>query len=406
MTFTVFACNTITGQNLGPVDCKINSWARVMNGSETAAFDLYADTLTGLNPATRDWYRQITTPAQMTFVIDWDGIPLWAGPVVNRQTTGPKVTINASGPLFILTRRKLADPANPTASYTYTGQLGGIATQIVQFALNRTGGHLPIIIPTIPGDTSNTYTYNGADLGTVSDLLSTLTGLENGPDIDFAPEWVDANRSGIQWRMRVGTTAAPRVTTPAEIAWDATAPRGGVADIQATDDISNMVTTDWAKGGTPPGVTTVDPITGDSTTTSPPALMSVTSSPTWTGQGWPLLDGETDYTNILDQVALDQHAAGDLTNYGQPTNQWTMTVNALADPRLGTYTVGDLPTVNIRNHFWIQDGLYTMRIVQIDGDDTPQVKVTMQGADAAGLDIIGSPGDGIGARIARLERLI
>lgn len=395
MTFTVFACETVTGLNIGPLDCQLGSWARVLNGSETAAVTLKRDEAHGLSARTRDDFRQKVTPARMSLVIDWDGIPLWAGPIWNTSRAASSVAVSASGLLNVFTRRKAIDPlsATPYASQTlsYTGlSLGTIAKRLVQFSLARTGGTLPIVFQ---GDesgaaASHDRTYLGSDLGTIADLLGNLTGVEGGPDIDFRPQWVDSNRSAIQWAMLFGTQASPLLTSGNEITWDASAPQSSVKDIAVKEDASAMATDEWSKGA------------GSDADT----LISHASSSTYIDLGWPLLENEADYTTVTDQGTLDAHAAGDLTAYGQATEQWDMSVDALADPQLGSYELGDLASVHVQDDWWLPDGDYGMRIVGYSGDASMTVKLALQGTDVRGVDVLGSADQTLSARISRLER--
>ena len=396
MTFTVYACETVTGRNLGPLECALSSWARVLNGGETAAITLPVDTDgAGLNAGTRDWYRQVTEPARMSLVIDWDGVALWGGPVWNRARSTSSVAVSAAGIGTVFTRRKLADPLSATAvasqTFAYTGlSLATIAKRLIQFSLTRTGGSLPIVLPADEADSDTTHqrSWYGYDLQTIGDLLTGLTGVIGGPDIDFRPQWTDSSRTRIQWVMATGTAAAPRLASSSQLAFVYGTRDSGVRDITVAEDASQMVTDQWAKGS------------GSSTTT----MTSRAASRTYPDLGWPLLESETDYTDVTVQGTLDAHTAGDLATYGTPLAQWGLTVDALEDPKLGTYLPGDLPTVQVQDDFWIPDGTYPMRIVQISGDASTAVKVDVQSSTARALDIPGSPAAAFPARLAALER--
>ena len=395
MTFTAFVCSTRTGRNYGPLDCKISSWARVLNGSDTSSVQLFPGALT---PATRDEYRQSTTPGLMSLVIDWDGIPLVAGPIWNRPLQGDAVTINASGIRNLLVRRKAHTWATPLAgqALTYADMsLGSIAAELVRVATSSTkpGAELPIVLPNVEIDTDagHTRTYAGFDLKSVSDLLNDITGVQDGPDIDFRPEWVDSNRSAIRWRMLVGSNEQPLLISQNQLAFDYAAPRSGVRQVDSTEDASQMATAQWAKGA------------GSDTST----LMSLAVDTTYTDLGFPLLENETDYTTVSDQGTLDTHAAGDQAAFAQPTEQYDVTVDALDDPPLGSYGLGDVATIRVQDHFWLPDSPpagYPVRILGYSGNGTTTVKLAVQDAALRGLDVLGTADQQLASRVARLER--
>lgn len=368
--YTVFACETVTGNMIGVLPCVIQNWADVMGGTATAEITLAPGALT---MATRDNYRNLTTPWRMSVVIDWDGVAVWAGPVIAREFDGSTVKISCQGFKAILNRRKVHNWATPLSNFTvtYTGMsLGQIAIQLVQLATSgsKPGSSLPVVIPTLTEtDTDPTHvrTYNGAELKDTGTELDNLTKSLNGPDIHFLPQWVNSNRSQIQWVMRVGTLAQPVLSSAQAVTFDGSAPRSSVQKLTELEDGSNLVTTQWAKGA---GNTTV-------------TVMSKKSSSTLIGQGWPLVEGEIDYKTVSDQATLDAHAQADLTARQTAPKQWPFEVNAGLAPVLGSYLLGDNAYIRVKDHVWIPDSPpqgYPARIISIAGDNTPTVKLGVQ----------------------------
>lgn len=367
--FTVFACETVTGNTVGLLPCVINNWADVMGGTATAEITLAPGTLT---TATRDNYRNLTMPWRMTVVIDWDGVAVWAGPVIARNFDGQTVKISCQGFKAILNRRKVHDWSTPLANYTvtYTGKsLGQIATQLVTLATTvKPGSALPVVIPTLTEtDTDSTHvrTYNGAELKDTGVELDNLTKSLNGPDIHFKPQWVDSTRSQVQWVMRVGSLAQPVLSSLQAVMFDASAPAASVQKMTELEDGSNLVTTQWAKGA------------GNTTST----VMSKKTSTTLTGQGWPLIEGQVDYRTVTDQATLDAHTQADQTARQTAPKQWPFEVNAGLSPVLGSYLLGDNAYIRVKDHVWIPDSPpqgYPVRIISIAGDNTPTVKLGVQ----------------------------
>ncbi|MET3635671.1 hypothetical protein [Curtobacterium oceanosedimentum] len=366
MTWTIFACETVTGKRIGVLDGELKSWARGLGGSDAMSVQINAGALT---TATRDNIRNLTTPQRMTLVADWNGVPVVACPILARPQKGTSVTITGTDiRKAILKKRKLTSWTAPFASQvlSYTNEsLGSIAVQAVQVATAKPGGALPIVYPTLEADTNATHqrSYKGYELKDVDSVLTDLTGVINGPDIDFMPQWVDATRQQLQWVMRVGTDEQPQLYSPNAVRFNYGVPRSSVVDLSSTDDASQMVTDMWALGS------------GSDVSTG----MSLQhSSPSLTALGWPLLEGEEDDKSITLQPNLDAFAQGQLATFATPTEQWGLKVNGALPPQLGTYLLGDIAIVRVRNHLWIPDGAYTMRMVAFSGDNTTTVTVAVQ----------------------------
>lgn len=398
MTFTLYACRTTTGQNLGRLPGVLQAWQRVLNSSETASATIprgAIDPQVLKSTTARDNVAAWTTPWLMTLVVDWDGTVVWAGPISGRQPQND-LGISAVGLKTLFTRRKAINWTAPyaaqTLTYPSTISLGSIAAQLVATATasSKPGAPLPLVLPAQTADSNpaNAATLYGYDLRSVSDVLDLLTAFAGGPDIDFAPQWVDANRTAIQWVMRVGTPSAPKLTGPTVQAFDATQPGSSVQSLNVSEDASSLATADWAKGA------------GSGTST----LMSLQTSQALTSLGMPLLEQETDHTEATTQAQLDALAVGDLATNAGAIVQWAMGVNAAGTPQLGTYQVGDAARVNVRRHWWIPDGDYGMRILGISGDASNTVQLAMQSSTARGVNVLGTVDGSMIGRLARLER--
>lgn len=392
MTFTLWACRTTTGQSFGRLDGLLGSWSRELNGNDQAQCTLAPGAVT---VATRDALRALTTGQLMSLVVDWNGVIVWAGPIIAREFTGGTLTLSAAGLTSILAARKAItqSPPFPSQVLSYTGvSLASIAAGLVHVAtaLSKPGATLPIVLPPSQPDSDPTHqrTYNGFDLSSISDLISNLTGVIGGPDIDFMPAWTDGTRSAFHWVMRTGTPAQPQLSSMLPVSFDATQPGSSVQSIDVTEDYSQLATTQWAKGS------------GDDTST----LMSMAQSSALTALGYPALERETDYTTVTTQAELDAHTAGDLATYSTPTVQWSVKVDGSATPALGSYLLGDTAKVNVRRHAWVPDGDYAMRILSISGDATNFQTLAMQPYQSRGIDLIGGTADSLPYKIAALQR--
>lgn len=377
--YNAFVCETVTGKTLEPLDCNIKSWRRELLGSDTATVTIAPGALTMAN---RDNLRLITTPWRSTLVIEWAnpgdriGVPVFAGPIITRPFD-KTVTINAGGIRSILDRRKLINWAGPYQgqSLQWSGMsLGSIGINVVQYVTGtspypaKAGASLPIIYPTIETDTDPTHvkTYAGYNLKTAGSALTDLAGLINGPESDFVPVWSDGNRSAINYIMKIGTNEQPLLTTSSAISLDATQPKSTVKKLTYTEDASGVATRQWGNGSG----TDVD------------TLMSTASDATLVNAGYPALELQTDHKTETDQTSLDTAVSGDLALAQSPIVQFGLTVDGSRAPYLGTYQLAQAIALNVRNHIWIPDspaGGYPMRVVAMQGDQTPTVALSVQG---------------------------
>jgi len=366
MVYTAFACETVTGRNLGMLDVTVNAWARELNGTDTATVTMSPGALT---VQTRDQVRLYTTPWRMSLVVCWDGVPMFAGPFVTRQWSSTSTTFNAVGIRSVFQKRKAHTWATPfnTQNLAYSSMsLGGIARALAVVGMSHPGGSLPIVLPAseVDADPTHVRNYAGYELKNISDLWGLLTGVNNGPDIDFVPSWTDASQSFIQWTMRTGTMAQPKLYAPAQIVFDASQPQSSVSELSYAEDGSQLTTTQWAAGGgTDVGI-----------------VMSQTISSTLVANGFPLLEEEIDYRTVTDQATLNTYTAGDLALHSVPVVQWGLTVDALQPPIMSSYNIGDLARVRVAAHVWIPDGDYPMRVLGVSGDSSTKLKLKVQGA--------------------------
>jgi len=310
-----------------------------------------------------------TTPWRMSLVICSDGVPMFAGPFVTRQWNKTATTFNAVGIRSLFQNRKAHTWATPFASQTlsYTNMsLASIAQALAVVGMAHPGGSLPIVFPAPEADTDPTHTrtYNGFELKNIADIWGLLTGVKNGPDIDFLPSWTDGTQTSIQWTMRLGTLAQPQLFQPQQVVFDASSPQSSVAELTYVEDCSALTTTQWAAGsGSDVGI-----------------VMSQNTSSTLIANGYPLLEQETDYRTVTTQATLDTYTAGDLTLHSAPVVQWTLTVDALQPPVMSSYNVGDHARVRVYQHIWIPDGDYPMRILGVSGDSSTMLKLKVQSA--------------------------
>ena len=185
-----------------------------------------------------DWM----VPYRSSILVTCDGLPLVLGPIVQvPQVTRSQVSFTA-GSLWDLLKYRIGldadyrpgDGAALAGSVlSLTGSLGTIAWQLVQAALNRRGGWLPVVHGSPDElDPTNERNWKGFDLANldVAHLLELLAGV--GPDIRFDAGWADDTGRRVQWVMRNGTKVSPDIPQSVTLLVDTTAARGRAGEPQ------------------------------------------------------------------------------------------------------------------------------------------------------------------------------
>lgn len=367
----------VTGHRLTQLPVVDGSWAPVLNGAGTIEAKLKLDDekvrarpelLLALEPA-----RSFLAAVSGDSVIE-------AGPIWSHvyDDTTKVLTVRAGGLRSVFDHRIvmkiLATGEDPAlAVMDYTGTLADIARDLVRLALSHTGGSLPIVFEADEGGTSDERTYLGHELARVGDRLNELTGVIGGPDLAFEPQ-LTADRQGLQWVMRTGTSDDPLLHQPgssssygdADWVWDVRAKRSGVQQIDVTRDANKLAYRAWASGQG----------TGES------LLIAVEEDDTLIARGYPLLESVTQHQSVVDSDTLDAYATSDLIAAMRPWTTWTLKVRADANPQLGTYRPGDWARVWIPDdHLYLSQfypaGFYRTRILGFSGGTGPDVTINL-----------------------------
>lgn len=271
----------------------------------------------------------------------------------------------------------LAPGQNPaTASVTYdTAELSLIAKRLVELSQSHTGGALPIVLPDDAdlggaGD-AHTRTYPGYELGWVGERLKQLSEVIGGPEYQFVPRRRTDDPRFIEWVMRIGVQPTMLLTQDGPPwVFDRTVPTSPVASISVETDGTDQTFRSWAAGQ---GEAEGRPI-------------AYVEDDTLIDLGWPLLESEVTATDSVSRLeTLIGHASDDIAANARPIETWTVIVNRDARPNVAQYQAGDWCVVRVRDHIYLPDGDFPMRIVSKAGDASPFVTLQMapQPAEAA-----------------------
>lgn len=378
----VYVFDVLTGRRLTPLPVSAATWAVKTNRDPEITASLMPDSFDA--EALQAWRAAV--PAKSGLLAVADGIPVAAGPIWKRNyVESDAAEITAAGLWSYFDRRiclpvaartqPLVDPVtgepNAALNTSVSGvSLGTIAKRYVEQALAWPGGNLPIVLP---DDEAGTRERNvlGVEARRVGQLLENLTEVINGPDIEFVPRFT-TDGLGIEWVMRVGTEAQPRLGSadPSRVVW----PIGGRSnafELDVDEDATSMAEEAWAVGGS------VDDrvIAGRARK----ATLNVAE--------YPLLQTAiTGLDDVSEQSTVNAYAEQAVGLGEVASSFWKIKARAEPEPglpRLGDYWLGDLVTLQVYDNPIIEPGDYIRRIASISGNAQGDI-YTIEFAEALG----------------------
>ncbi|HEX5119859.1 MAG TPA: hypothetical protein VFW65_32130 [Pseudonocardiaceae bacterium] len=335
----------------------------------------------GMSPAD---IEELTQPWRWTWAVAYRDFLCQAGPVVSEQYTGtqPYTEVTFAGIWKLLTKR-LAVPAtftggNPAMTAndtTYsTVTYRQVAKNLVATSLAR--GGLPIVLPADDPPGPITQQYFGYDMNLVADMLTNLTGLSGGPEIEFRPQFDPTQPGFLQWVMRVGSPRLGQLGSP--WVWDYGS-RGAVQEFDTSRDGSSMTFSDYVRGS------------GSQYT----LLVGNAQDLSLVDAGYPLLeDVNGDHTTVTDVPTAASYAQQWVDTYKFPVNTPTVAVRVdgrdgagrgTGSPTLDQISVGDTASFVVQGHRRLPDGTYTYRITGVtQGTDQNTAALTLQPVTGVG----------------------
>lgn len=329
-----------------------------------------------------DWpTARSDTPVAKAFMavayVDKNGVEtfLEGGPIWKSKFDDPtgELQLAGAGLGSYFDHRKLvqvlaAGQSAASTSLTYNAaQLGLIAKRLVELAQSHTGGNLPIVLPSDAAlggaGFTHTRTYPGHELAWLGDRLKQLMDVRGGPEIQFVPQRNPADNRYIQWVMRVGVLPS-MLLTQAGAPWvfDRTTRKSPVRKISVDSDGTGISSRAWAAGQ---GEAEGRPIV-------------MVDSPLLTDLGFPLLELDVPTTdNVATTSLLTDYATEALAYSQRPVEAWVLTVSRDDRPNVGQYRAGDWATVRIKDHDYLHDGDYDMRMLNVAGDADDTITLTM-----------------------------
>lgn len=267
-----------------------------------------------------------TIPGRTAIYVDRDGVLVWGGVLWTRDWTAKDQMLAFTAREFesYFERRRI------TADTVFYGvdQLAAVQT-IVSNAQAVTNGNVGITVGTETSGVLINRTFYGYEYKTVFSAIQELSKTSTGFDFNITVAY-DSN--GLPSRtLHLGYPRWGRTylaTSQNALVFDMP---GNVIDYEWTEDGITAANTVYALGaGSNPGKLTATSV--DSTKIS---------------SGWPILEDQINYSDVIDSTLLTTLSAGQVGAVSYPPQTINLLVSPSLDPVFGSYEVGDSARIRI-----------------------------------------------------------
>lgn len=302
-----------------------------------------------------------TQPARNAIYVDRNGTLVWGGIIWNRtySSASQELSITAREFESYFEKRQITT----TLAYTNQDQLY-IARDLINTAQAQPYGDIGIVVGSETSGVLIDRVYYDYELKGVWQAIKDLSNQDDGFDFNITVDY-DINdvptKTLVLGYPRTGTIY--NVNDPYAYVFEF--PAGNIVEYEYPEDGSIAVNALHVIGaGSNEG-----------------KLTSFAEDTTKFATGWPLLEGQANYSDITDQTVLDELATGQVLALSEPPPIIKVVVPAYAEPQFGTYGIGDDARLRIIDERFPTglDAIY--RIVGLSvqpGEDGPErVTITL-----------------------------
>ncbi len=275
---------------------------------------------------------------------------VWGGPIWTRTPTRDDrgfITCPIQG-AGLESYYRLHRQLRVDKSYSGVDQLA-IARDLIAYAASLPGGDLRLEVDTTQlSGVLRDRNYSRYDLPYVGQLIDQLAAVDGG----------------FEWRIQcysdqAGVThRALRFGYPKLVAGShdlILSSPGPVRAYSLPEDGTAQANTWQSRGAS---------VNSNQASASVPLMSAELTTPADIAAGWPRLDGSSDYSTVVEQATLDQHAAADLARSLRPVAIPSVTVltERITPPQLGAYVM-----LRIHDDWWYEGLQARYRIVGLRG---------------------------------------
>jgi hypothetical protein len=317
----IFA-DLLTNTILAELPLTAVNFTQQLNTAGTFTGDLL---ISGINTTSLN-VANATIPARTAIYVDRDGVLVWGGIIwareYNSKTQRIKLTAREFESYFER-RRITADTV-----FANTDQLTAVQT-IITNAQAATNGSIGL---QLGGETSGVLinrTIYGYEYKTVFSIIQDLSRSSTGFDFNIYI-YYDANRNPAKL-LRLGYPRYGRKYSTTSLQVPVFELPGNIIEYSWPEDGSIAANTIYALGaGSNPGKLTSTAVDGSKI-----------------ASGWPLLEEQSNYSDVSDAALLSGLANGQVSVVSYPPTTIKITVPPFTDPIFGSYEVGDDARIRI-----------------------------------------------------------
>lgn len=378
-----YICDTISGLMITPIDLQRFSWHMSVSDSSLSTNTKRNIGEDGLSQISLPWAsvpsntpegrNSILYPMKRSIVLMWDDTPVIFGTIGYRIDSEDCTDFSLLSIQDILSSRYLVrenvfgksygGTTNNTISYNKMS-LRGIAADIIRKCTReKPSGGLPIDTQ-YDGEAGNHQrTYYGYNVSNnaADKLLNEMTNVQDGIEMRFVPYKKGNN---IRLRFEAGTDSEHELVNSnakRTLTWFSNG-RGLIEELK----VSNIGPSMRVYG------------TGAGQDDSTLCHLAQDLSLCQTRDPWPLIESVVSDTSWDNIDLLRRHSEGTLESSKYPLCQikGSVHVNDFEDQFMGMVWPGDLIDIDVRDHPSLPDGIYTTRILRMEGDSTDKVSLT------------------------------
>ena len=224
---------------------------------------------------------------------------------------------------------------------------GTMMQRLYQQAMAHPGGAFPVAWEAArPGTREKIWA--AVDGKGVQDAVEDISQLLGGVEWDWAPCVDELDR--LSWALITGTDALQEITSAYWHDWTSGGESPALRGLTESTSPEFMASTAFFTGGKD----------------DDRVLVSRQHDQTLIAAGFPLAEiWDSSHSTVSEQATLDGWAKGALADGQAPVQFWEAEVRA---DRAAGLRHGDWCTIEVLDHWWIPDGIYERRIVEVSGD--------------------------------------
>lgn len=303
-----------------------------------------------------------TVPGRTAIYVDRNGTLVWGGVIWGRtyNSAEQRLTLTAREFESYFERRRITQ----TVDFANVDQLV-IARTLIDDAQNVASGDIGVITGSETSGVLVSRTYYNYELKGVYPAIQDLSRAEDGFDFNiqvaYDPITFEPIKTFVLGYPRSGTVYD--INDPQAFVF--IFPAGNIVEYEYPEDGAIAANTVYALGAG----------------SNEAKLIETAQETTFLANGWPLLEEQANYSDVVDTTLLQELAIGQVNATAYPPTTIKIVVPAYATPEFGTYGIGDDARLIITDERFPNtlDAVYRIVALNVQpGEDGPErVTITL-----------------------------